>query len=179
MTHLRFQGRIRKVLGATMVAAWLICCVSQFRVDHFGPFGAAALLMIASWWILPEFRRAAAFISIVALALFITDVALLHHRVGVTLRAWSPIGFGARIVDVLPSPSARSVVYVAQRGFVDTAYSVYLSDGGLFPQHQHIDSERSDASYPKDIPGSWKGTIFSMARFHYDEDSGRAVSTPR
>ncbi|MFT3992345.1 MAG: hypothetical protein QM680_13150 [Luteolibacter sp.] len=105
------------------------------------------------------------------IAAFIADFTVLRHRISLELRTWNPVWDVAEIVDILPSPSGRATAYIVGGGFLDSAYWAYISDGSMFPKHSYIETGVSDVSYPKDMSGSWSGSVFSIAKLRYDEKS--------
>jgi hypothetical protein len=105
---------------------------------------------------------------------------MLRHRLAVKFRAWSLIWDDGLIHDVLLSPTGKTTVYVVGNHWLDSAYWVYISDGGLFPRQAILYTKSMDAYYPRDITASWTGTVFTAAEdfvtLRYDESTRQMES---
>ena len=169
--------RFVAILWAGFLLLAAVCCVYQFGIDQFAPFGVAAVILCIVWLYRPVFRAACWFIGGLAALLFIVDATVLQHRLAVEFRSWSLVWDCEDVVDTLRSPSGRSTAYIVGGGFLDSAYWAYISDGGLFPKHTYIDMDATDAYYPKDFSAAWSGSVFSVAGVHYDETTRQLSSS--
>jgi hypothetical protein len=162
------------VLGLVAVG---ILCALQFSVDRIWPLLAAIVIFATVFRFRPALRIPTGVVLIIGVTAFVADVTLLRHRISLEVRTWSPIWDCEEIVDTLPSPSGRTTAYIVRGGFLDSAYWVYFSDGGIFPKHSYIETGATDVAYPKDIAGAWTGSVFSIANLRYDESSGKIYPT--
>ena len=154
----------------------LLCCIYQFSFDHLGPFALAAVLLSTVAHYRPALRWLCWIVAGFSVTTFLLDAAIFRHRLTMEWRCWSPVWDDSDIAVILPSPSRRSTAYIVEGGFLDSAYWAYISDGGLFPKHCHIDTGHVDAYYPRDFSADWSGSVFSVVRVRYDEAS-RQLST--
>jgi hypothetical protein len=158
-------------IGCVILGAFF--CIVQFGTDHFGPFAIAACIFGVVWHYRSALRASCCIIGAVAVSAFLMDAFVLRHRLSIELRSWSPVFDCEDIVDTLRSPSGRSTAYIVGGGFLDSAYWVYISDGGFFPKHTYINMDSTDAHYPKDFTASWTTSVFSVVGVSYDESTGQ------
>ena len=170
---------MKRFVAALWVAGLLLavlCCWAQFSFDNFVPFAAAGILLFIIWRYRPALKFATGMVAGLSLLAFLLDCTVLHHRLAVESRSWSPVWDGEDVVDILRSPSGRSTAYIVGGGFPDSAYWAYVSDGGLFPKHCYIDTGPTDACYPKDFSAAWSGSVFAVAGVHYDEATSQLTT---
>ena len=125
----------------------------------------------------PERKAFCLAIGSIAFITFLVDAKVLHHRLAMKWRTWSPFWHDSHIVDILPSPSGCATAYIIAAGFQDIGYSALISDGALFPKHCLIKTGHSNASYPRDLSATWSGTVFTAAEMRYDEATGLLTPT--
>ena len=102
---------------------------------------------------------------------FFTDAFLLRHKIHLTMSTWSPVWDSTEIVETLKSPSGKTTVHLVSAGFIDSTFCCVVSDGSLLPTRYHIDTEADDLQYPRDIAGSWTGSVYSVGDFTFKERS--------
>jgi hypothetical protein len=165
------MNRVVSILRGFGLAVVGILCALQFRADWIWPLLAAIMISAASFRLRPGLRISTGVVLAVGITAFVADSTIFRHRMRLEARTWSPIWDCDEIVDILPSPSGRTTAYIVGGGFLDSAFWVYISDGSLFPKHSYIETGATDVAYPKDISGSWTGSVFSVAKLRYDEAS--------
>lgn len=157
------MNRLKLIAAVLLLIAAAVVCFSQFGVDHLGPLAGAAVILVAARRIRPSFRWVCLALPLVTLALLVVDAFVLRHRVAVAVRIWTPLMGDGRIEDTFTSPSGRTTVYLSGDHWLDTCYSAYISDGGLFPRHGYIATNAENARYPRDLTAGWNGDVFTAS----------------
>ncbi len=174
-----------KLLEYAAVIATLLVSAALCFGSVLGSMGfvfACCLLLIVR-------RRHWRALVAVGLAIFLSvsaaDWLLLDRRLSVERRIYSWPFNTSRIVDVLRSPSGKTVAYVIGDYWIDTGHSVYLksSQGILHGQFRVSQEGLSDAFYHRDINAFWEGERFAVMGqsdvFSYDEATGEISFSER
>ncbi len=155
--------RALKIIGALFcVLLVLVAVFFQFKRSSIFPLVLACLLTIPIRWLRPSWFRVAWIIPISGLTLLVVDAYAFRHRIAVEARvAWNV--FGGGVLNTFVSPSGLTTVYLADIGFVDTYYVVYVSEGGLFPLFGDVYPGSQFVSYPELTVG-WRKTLFVVGQ---------------
>lgn len=157
-----------------------LVCLRQFWYDHPAPLLLGSLLLLPAWWLQPQRRQRQRVFLIPALFLgiLLMDAFVLRHWITVFARRMSAFGMDP-IVDVIPSPSGKTIVYVVDEGFHTHSLHVYLSSGGLFPHSSHLYTDKVDPGW-EDIKLVWDRHLFTAKEefplLVFDERSRRLTT---
>lgn len=176
--NLSIQVQGSKALATLCILASFTACATQFTHNHFLPLIIAVALLPPIQWIRPKWFKWALMLPAAAFLILLVDAFFLRHRIAVHMTTWSAPFFSDRIEDCLVSPSGRTTVYVVGSHWNDSAYSVYVSHGHLFPSVGRIETEFPADAYPLDLIANWRGPFFVAGQSEqslsvaYDERDG-------
>lgn len=155
--------RALKFIGTLFCLLLVLTAVFfQFKMSSIFPLVLACLFTIPIRWLRSSWLRAAWILPIGGFALLVVDAYALRHRIAVEARVeWNV--FGGGVLKKFVSPSGRTTAYLANVGFVDSCYIVYVSEGGLFPLFGYVHLGSQFVSYP-DLTVGWRDTLFVIGQ---------------
>lgn len=172
--------RAIKIIGSVIcLLAALVAFVYQFKLSSIVPTILACAFIAPIRWMRPGWFRAAWIIPLGGFLLLLVDAYAFRHRIAVEARAWQPVWDITDISEIFVSPSGQTTVYLLNSSWLDSFYSVCVSEGGLFPLSSYVVPTDEDTAR-RDLTVGWHGTLFSIGdhliSYAYSETDHRAYS---
>jgi len=160
-----------KIILGFIITSLIIIGISQFMINNILPI----LIVFGITGLLYKVKRRWFYITIafpvMALSILVFDVYLLDHALAIEMR-------GSTKIVKMTSPSGESTAYVYKKSFIATTYTVFISDGELFPKKARLKSR----AYTSIKNPKWLGSYFTvgsyMESFAYSESKGEFVKNP-